>query len=49
MKVWHFSTGALITTLKGYTQEVTSVAISPDNKYIVSGLDDKNIKIWEIQ
>ena len=39
-------TGLLINTLTGHTSWVTSVAISSDNKYIISGSDDKTIKIW---
>ena len=32
----------------GHTDEVKTVAISPDGKYIVSGSDDKSIKVWEL-
>ena len=38
----------LINTLKGHTNWVLSLAISPDNKKIVSGSSDNTIRIWDI-
>ncbi|GAG43641.1 unnamed protein product, partial [marine sediment metagenome] len=35
-------------TLEGHKKYVTSVGFSPDGKYIVSGSNDKTIKIWDI-
>ena len=32
----------------GHSENVSSVAITPDGKYIVSGSSDKTIKLWEI-
>ena len=34
-------------TLKGHTNEVTSVAFSPDGKRIVSGSRDNTVKVWD--
>ena len=39
---------ALIMTLEGHTADVSSVAISSDNSKIVSGSDDKTIKVWNL-
>jgi len=59
IKIWDLSTFKLVATLEGHTSAVMSVAVSdiintPDKfgnnigkQYIISGSDDKTIKIWE--
>ena len=32
----------------GHSGDVKTVAISPDGKYIVSGSNDKSIKVWDL-
>ena len=32
----------------GHSGDVYTVAISPDGQYIVSGSEDKSIKVWEL-
>ena len=48
LKVWHAQTGQETLTLKGHSEPVWSVSYSPDGKRIVSGSDDKTVKIWDI-
>jgi len=36
-------------TLTGHSNWVTSVAYSPDGKHIVSGSDDRTVKVWDAQ
>jgi len=35
-------------TLKGHSDRVNSVSFSPDGTRIVSGGDDKTLKVWDI-
>ena len=39
---------SLVNTLIGHTDQVTSVAISPDGQTLVSGSEDHTIKIWQM-
>ena len=39
----------LIYTLTGHTGEILALAITPDNKQIVSGSWDKTIKVWSLE
>jgi WD domain, G-beta repeat. len=34
--------------LQGYCGKITSLAASSDNKYFISGSEDKKIKIWNL-
>jgi WD40 repeat protein len=38
----------LVNTLAGHSKMVRSVAISPDGQTLVSGSDDKTIKVWNL-
>ena len=41
------SEAAETLTLKGHSQPVRGVSISPDGKRIVSGSHDKTLKVWD--
>ena len=36
-------------TLTGHSDWVRSVAYSPDGKHVVSGSDDRTVKVWDAQ
>ena len=48
VRIWDVESGIAIKTLNGHTKEVSSVAYSPDGKYVVSGSSDGAVRIWDI-
>ena len=42
--VWDMVSGQEKSKLDGHTNDVSSVAISPDGKTIISGSDDKTVR-----
>jgi WD40 repeat protein len=47
IKLWRMEDGSLIGSLFGYTGEVTSVAFSTDDKFVISNGDD-GIAVWDV-
>ena len=44
-----FNTGNILRTLNGHTDYIRSIALTPDNKNIVSaGSADNSVRIWEV-
>jgi len=41
--------GTLIGTYEGHTDQVNSVVLTKDNKFLISGSSDKTIRIWNTQ
>jgi WD40 repeat protein len=48
VKLWESSSGKLLRTFDGHTENVESVAFSPDGKHIASTSWDKLVKIWGV-
>jgi WD40 repeat protein len=49
IRLWRVSDGALVRTLTGHTDSVTSVAFSPDGSLIgVGGIWDRTIRLWRV-
>ncbi|NES40385.1 NB-ARC domain-containing protein [Moorena sp. SIO2C4] len=46
LRIWETNTGNCIRKIQGYPQWVMSVDCSPDGEKIVSGHEDKTVKIW---
>ena len=46
--MWDASTGVELKKLKGHTGQVNSVAFSCDGSRIVSGSQDKSVRVWDV-
>jgi len=47
IKLWDVSTGKRLRTLTGHKERVTTVALSPDDRFLLSG-GKKKIKFWDV-
>ena len=41
--------GFMDLRLEGYSDRVRSVTFSPDGRHIISGSDDKTVRIWNVE
>jgi WD40 repeat protein len=48
VRLWDATTGAQTKLYRGHTDEVKSVAFSPDGLRLVSGAKDQTIMVWEV-
>ena len=47
--MWNLQTGELLRTLKGHTNGVLAVTITPDGQKAVSASVDTTLKVWDWQ
>jgi hypothetical protein len=46
IKVWDLAAKQEVMVLRGHSGLVTAVALSPDQTYLVSGSEDRTVRIW---
>lgn len=46
ISIWHQATGWFIGKLEGHRWATTAVAVSHDGQTVISGSDDKTMKVW---
>jgi WD40 repeat protein len=49
VRLWSLETGERLATLKGHSNGVNSVRITPDGRFAVSGSSDRTAKIWDLE
>ncbi|MEM7133965.1 MAG: NB-ARC domain-containing protein [Chloroflexota bacterium] len=49
IRLWDTQRNQCLKTLLGHTDDVWSVAFSPDNKMLVSGNEDETLRLWDVQ
>jgi WD40 repeat protein len=49
IKIWSTESGECLKILTGHSEEVQSLMISNDKKYLISGSKDKTVKVWNIE
>jgi WD40 repeat protein/serine/threonine protein kinase len=48
VRLWSASSGALVRTLSSHTEDVWSIAFSPDGGTIASSSGDQTIRVWDL-
>lgn len=48
IKIWRLNTGRELCTLQGHTRPVTAVALATHPPLLVSGSDDRTLRVWGI-
>jgi WD40 repeat protein len=46
--LWEVTTGRQVREFKGHSRWITSLAVSGDGKWLITGSDDRTARLWEI-
>src|SRR5678815_4140005 len=48
IRLWDIATGEQVAALSGHNEDVSSLAFSPDGKFLASGMYDTTALVWEV-
>lgn len=48
VKIWEWKSGSLVASLEGHTEIVRTLELLEENHLLVSGSDDRSLKIWKL-
>jgi len=48
IRQWELATGQCVRVFEGHTNQINSIALSPDGRWALSGSDDKTLRLWEL-
>ena len=48
LRYWDRHSGECLKTVSAHSGKVGSLSVDPDDKYLVSGSWDSNIKLWKL-
>ncbi len=46
LKIWDVATSSVLRIMEGHTSDVTSLSLSRDGRYVVSGSADTTVRLW---
>src|SRR5262249_26989884 len=49
VRLWDLETGREVQRLRGHSDRVRSVAVSPDGQQMLSGGCDQTLRLWDVQ
>ena len=49
LDVWEVDSGRHLQALKGHTEAVTTVSLTPDGRWVVSGSEDNTLRVWDLE
>ncbi|AWZ05989.1 MULTISPECIES: hypothetical protein [unclassified Streptomyces] len=48
IRMWDTATGRCVRTLEGHTEDVYGIALTPDDRFLISGSSDGTLRLWEL-